>query len=193
MILKLKEKYLTPWKNKVFVQKPDMELNDMIEEYDEFDQVQKKKRPIRYFLFETVPSEIKLAWINYALVPYWNFAHRFFREHQYHIVRTELDPTDYHDPDSIMLYAWMKLIKDYVETEQYTEINEEIQKVYDWWIDYPNRQAQIDDFYEIFNNQVQAGEAGSLQEAVNLEDALLAEEDEMLAILLKNRKHIWYM
>jgi hypothetical protein len=71
----------------------------------------RKEAPIRHYLnnhFKRLSSGIKNR--------YWELQYRFNPNHQYHIVRTNLEP-GYYDKDEIMLHAVFTLIQQFVEEE----------------------------------------------------------------------------
>jgi len=121
------------------------------------------------------------------------------------VVKTTLEPDQWYDTDTVMLYAMMSLLKQFVEKEvgvdkivvslereldgvylqehpeqregleKQVAIEKEIKAIYDWWEGYEDKLKRVK-------------EAEDLLEA---EEKLCAEEDEILHRLINVRRKLW--
>jgi hypothetical protein len=131
--------------------------------------------------------------------PYWWFAYRFVPKHQYHIIRTELEPT-YWDCDTRILHGAFAPFKefmdniyenkghviwDYSETEADENIPQEyiderkqlwaaMECLYYWWTTREEREKEL---YKNFS--------------LEREEEMWKEEEEMLCWLMSIRKNLW--
>lgn len=145
----------------------------------------------------------------------WNVLHTFVPKHQYHIIRTSLEP-NYYDPDTRILYATMDMVKEFVDITQHTiewEDNEhhaavwkELQIVYGWWTDkYPTREEELPDFPDVDNVKILGEHSEEHKDDADviewrrvadlhhkIEEEWDREEEEMLIRVMKLRKYLWY-
>lgn len=171
--------------------------------WDDWDKEVKKRWPIRFYLFDTLADEISHRWKWWVTDPIWKFKHRFIPKHKYHILRTGLKP-GYHDPDTQMLYSWMKLNKEFIdgtsdtidwEQDSQKEIYSDIFKVYEWWENYEIRLKEIDNSYDNMDDMVEMEfneKKVMVHRSSMLEEELNKEAAEMLCILAKRRINMWY-
>lgn len=147
---------------------------------------------------------------------YYNIKNRFFMK--FYLIDTGLKRTQWHDTDTKILYAIMKLVVDYVEGEEpFKHINwdsdeghvtaaKDIKEVYFWWKNYENRQKEInialDNWYvssfpdkeDVLErlNFVKTDESKQLfDHHSELELQLLKEEEEMMIKIIKVRGYMW--
>lgn len=198
------DKYFRPWeKDKPCALPIDFGKETPEYTWNDWEDETKSKWPIRFYLFHDLPFEISCKWKWWIIDPIWKFKYRFISKHKYHIVRTGLKP-GYYDPDTLMLYSWMKLLTDFVDetkdtiewsVEGHREVWDDFQKVYKWWGDYDSRLKKIDDAYHDIDDIVtitRNGEEIEVHRANVMEEQLDRETTEMLYILAKHRKQIWY-
>ena len=182
--------------------------------WEKFDNEQKAKYPIRFFLFDKIPEElghIAYRWRNRV----WAFKHRFIPKHKYHIIRTSLKP-GYWDPDTQILHAVMDTVKQFVDItkdsvnweseDAHAHAWAELQAVYDWWVNkYPNREDELPklpdvDFGKIIGEHSEehsedpdVKEWKRVSEIHNqMEAEWVKEEEEMLIRVMKVRRFLWY-
>lgn len=189
------------------------------DEWNDWHQTAKKKYPIIYFVTETLPKTIRITWGRLVWWPlqryYWAIIHRFHPKHRYHVVNSGLEP-GYHDPDTLILYSCMNMLKHFVEvgaphvewsaTEYHQHGWEEMQAIYKWWNNYLTRE---DTFPETPKIEGLTGESFILghkydhlpemiafREAVSKHyeecEQLIQQEEEMLIRLMKIRRLLWY-
>ena len=121
------------------------------------------------------------------------------------VVETTLEPGEWYDTDTVMLYAMMALLKEFVEEEvgvdnivirleeelEKTHVEEtpgtrkllerllakekEIKAIYDWWEGYEEKREKVD----------------KMDDRLKARDKLVAEEDEMLHRLINVRGALW--
>lgn len=184
-------------------------------EWAQFDEEQKAKYPIRWFLFDTIPMwwDVTRGRIKRAK---WGFKHKYLPRHKYHIVRTSLEP-GYYDPDIRILYATMDMVREYVEITRdvvdwtsdpgHEHAWKELQEIYDWWVnEYPNRENELPelpdvDLNKIFRNDDQDDSdtkerkkewrrISNLQ--FEAEQQWKEKEKEMLIRVMNIRDYLWY-
>ena len=131
--------------------------------------------------------------------PVWWLRYRFDRKHQYHIIRTELEP-GYHDCDYQILHGAFAPFKDFMDniydgeshviwdysevepqeymSEEYIAVRQELwnemETLYYWWTSRDSRQENMDANW-----------------TPELEEAADKEETEMLCRLIHIRKYLW--
>jgi len=153
---------------------------------------------------------------------YYDIRNLLFK--RYDLIRTGLNKKWWHDVDELMLHGNMELLRRYVEDEKCFEIvcwdeepfksaAKEIRTIYNWWINYPNRQKEIEDVldkwfterrqnckvsginkkgFELFHNLPQTEQDNINHDNLpKLEKKLLEEEQDMLIRLIKIRKFLW--
>ncbi len=132
-----------------------------------------------------------------------------------HIVKTDLEPRCYYDPDTIILYACMAMVDRYIgEGYGFIEIESEIIDMAHWWhVERPagrkRRDAMLMELYGRDRYKVESKEADNpnLRELVfperdaagrarhaefrALEAKISQDEDDMLIALMKIRRHLW--
>lgn len=187
--------------------------------WDDWREALKAKFPIRYFVQEVVAKEffIDKVWGNirrpFKDIKRW-FMWRFIRKHQYNIIRPSTLKPGYYDPDTRILHACMHELVEYVKTcdahtnweeEPWKTARAEMQTVYDWWTNvYPTQEEKFDaanptpdiPLKELFNNKNEnTPEKKEWNRIAALKREAEAEwkktEDEMLALLIKNRHYMW--
>lgn len=172
--------------------------------WNEWDDCIKERWPVRFYIYEEIIPTIQGKWNYYVTENIWKFKHRFIPKHKYHIVDTGLPP-GYHDPSESMLYAWMNMLKRFMEigapqvewdaTKPHAEAFEKMKKAYNWWLNYDNRLEKIrkalddDDQVEITNED---GTKGKMFKSFILEEELEKEADEMLKLIIDVRGFLWY-
>lgn len=131
--------------------------------------------------------------------PFWWFRYRFCKEHQYHIIRTELEPT-YWDCDTRILHGAFTPFKnfmdniyedkghviwDYSEVEpdehipqeyidERKELWNEMETLYYWWVTRDLREDILNEKWTL-----------------EAEEAFYKEETEMLKRLMDIRRCLW--
>jgi hypothetical protein len=114
------------------------------------------KYPVRKFLMSTAPDFV-LYGIPYNVKSLiFSVKTRVLPSEKYHIIPTGLKP-NWYQTDTRILYGIMNLIKYFVENElkedfklrrnvdEYNETLKEIMEIYKWWINYDERQRQMDE------------------------------------------------
>jgi len=150
---------------------------------------------------------------------YYDTKNRLFK--RYDLVRTGLNKSAWWDIDSKILYGMMNMLVDYVEKEKCFEIldwdhdkehkrvKKEIEEIYDWWKNYPNREKEIDEVLTAWHDyvyedvmeldifeQIKKGKKDKtskklLDQHCDLEKKLNDEETEMLIRIVKIRNFLW--
>ena len=182
--------------------------------WEEFDNKQREKYPIRFFLFDKIPEEF--GHITYRLNRYiWNIKHRICPRHRYHVIKTSLRP-GYYDPTTLILYGTMDLVKQFVEgtkdtiawdgDEHHAAAWAELQEIYDWWVNkYPNREKELPDFPDVDFKWIIGEEAEEHKEEPEVKEwrrvsdlyreaeiTWAKQEEEMLTRVIKVREFLWY-
>lgn len=182
-------------------------------EWDEFYAKQKEKYPIRWFIFHTILVEISIILfrINRKI---WEFKHKYIPKHQYHIIRTSLDPKQYHDPREQILYTSMDLVKRFIEITnetiewesdpEHAHAKVELDKVYDWWVNkYPYRENELEplpniDYKKLFDRDLDKNDPEYVEwrriadQHNETEERWVEEERQMLEIVVRFRDFLWY-
>jgi hypothetical protein len=132
------------------------------EEWAKWESETRANRPVAYFLFETLPTEVSYLLYRVKNAMRWVRYRTFDR---YHIVHTGLKP-GYYDVDTRMLHAVMHLVGEFVaecegpeglarwvakveDTEQ-ARVHGEILEIHRWWTEtVPNRDDGCLDIYSI--------------------------------------------
>lgn len=206
MISKVREylhRWFAPWK----IEQPAFLP---LGEWDNFYEEQQRNFPIRWAIFHEFTSEVKFFFyrINRKI---WEFKHKYIPKHQYHIIRTSLDPKEYHDPRERILYATMDMVKDFVEITNETvewesdpghaHAKAELDKVYDWWVNkYPNREEELEPLPDVSLKDILGDkdfpgkdEWRRVSQQHNEAEARWSEEEkEMLERVMKIYDFLWY-
>ena len=181
----------------------------------------KSKYPIRFFFYETLPDLWDDIW-RYGIHRFfhnlkWKILHRYYPRHQYHIVRTRLEP-GYYDPDTQIFEATFALLCEYVEKnikwqtinwesdEPHSEAWKEMNELVHWYKEiYPNREEEFEkqrpeprvDFKrsmdEKFKDEPDVIAHKEFRNEWWEKEKEWAEEDEaMLIRVIKLRPFLWY-
>ena len=167
----------------------------------------------------------KYGWFNNIIIRYYKVLN-FIKNIPYKIknrfitkrweIKTSLSKWEYHDLDSLMLYAIMRCIEEYVELEggldnfdpkTSGEHDIEVKIIYDWWKNYPNREKEIEDLQTVWynsttsNSLIKGGKSNSISDTpesrklfydLNIkEDLLDIEERDMLIRAISIRSFLW--
>jgi hypothetical protein len=111
----------------------------------------------------------KDAWYIRAYWACWRFfcnlpsALRFRFKYKFHIIKTQLNPWEWHDTDKRLLYGMMDLFVDFYEQEvvdggivdwdgddDHKKTYVEMLAIYNWWKNYNNRLKEIDDALDVW-------------------------------------------
>jgi hypothetical protein len=155
-----------------------------LEEWEQWRINAKRAHPIKFFLYETLPSYIRRRIYRYYTRPIWYIQDRFITKT--HLIDTKLRKGYFHAVDTKMLYGCFELLSDYYETEKdqvdylasltdekeyhHAVAAKEVMDLYNWW-----KQRKPSPF-----------EYGTKEE-----EAYYKEENEMLIRLIKIRKTLW--
>jgi hypothetical protein len=169
----------------------------------EFYNQNKKKYPIRWFLFETLYYDIKFK-LNWKI---WEILHKYIPKYKHHIIKTSLSP-GYYDPDIQILYAVMDTVKEFVEntenkiiwdnSEEHKKVKSILDDVYNWWtVIYPNRKEPEYPDINIFNildeSDPKLVEFNNTVSKINeIEKWWKEEEMAFLIKAIKIRDYLWY-
>lgn len=183
--------------------------------WTKFDNEQKAKYPVRWFLFDTIPTEVGHVLYGWNR-RIWEFKHKYIPKHQFHIIRTTLDPKHYHDPREQILYATMDMVKQFVDITgdqinwdsdpDHAHVWAELQVVYDWWVNkYPNREDNLPDYPDVDDEKILGEKREECRNDPdvkewdriatihrNAEEEWEREEEEMLIRVMKVRAYLWY-
>ena len=151
----------------------------------------------------------------------WAYAAKCYLFKRYDLIRTRLDKTHWYDKDTLILHGLCELVVDYVEKEKcfetidFTTCEEDkkrksdIEFIYNWWKNYPNRQQEIKDSLDAWytaskfpdvidwtknvNKQnVPSPEADELHKLhTRLEEDLCEEEQAVLHKIIDIRRGLW--
>ncbi len=183
--------------------------------WTKFDNEQKAKYPIRFFLFDTIPEKIghKTYWLDRKI---WEFKHKYIRKHNYSTIRTSLDPKHYYDPRERILYATMDMVKEFVEIAgpqvvwdsdpHHAHVWKELQEVYDWWVNkYPNREDKLEELPDVEFEKIIGEDSEKYQDDEDVKEwrrvsklhneaevEWVEEEKQMLIRVMKIRETLWY-
>lgn len=110
----------------------------------------------------------KDSWYIRAYWACWRFfcnlpsALRFRFKYKFHIIKTKLNPWEWHDTDKRLLYGMMDLFADFYEQEvvdgivdwdgddDHKKTYTEMLAIYNWWKNHNNRLKEIDDALDIW-------------------------------------------
>ena len=122
-----------------------------------------KEKPIRWFIWETVPdycNQLFIYRIKRLLSDIkWGFIWRVIPKHRYNVIKPRTLPVGYYDPNTLMLHTNMHFLTQFVEYElDYGHIDwdeetqsilwKEMVEIYVWWTgDYVNRDIYINEKY----------------------------------------------
>lgn len=190
-------------------------------EWDDWRDNMKKRFPVRYFFYETIPDAWDAVW-KYGIYKFfhnlkWKILHRFHPKHQYHIIRTRLEP-GYYDPDTQIMEGVFALLCDYVENntewgvinwegdEAHAAAWKEMNELAEWFKEvYPNREEELqkerpepgigmkklmDDKYKEDPDVVAYKKYLDL--LIESEKVWAKEDEEMLIRAIKVRPFMWY-
>lgn len=182
----------------------------------------KEEKGEKLSIFEKIDE-----WWDNLWIYTWGFRHvrdfKYYMKHllwnRYDLIRTKLPKSQYHDSPVLILYGMMNLVVEHVEVEKcfehtdfesspdWQEVGKTIKEVYDWWLDYPNREKEIEIALDNWHS-VTYEEGKSLIDQLNnpknsdeserylsindyLKKKLSDEETEMLIKVVKIRDYMW--
>jgi hypothetical protein len=144
-------------------------------------------------------------WCRKVKDTYNNLKQRFIRRQ--HIVYTELNPWDWHEPSERVLYAVMAVFMDFYENDitdwresaEFQKINETVQEIHKWWKNYPNRLKEIDELTnKWYIDFIQSKKAETDEERnrrfdliYKMEKDIVSEEQEILKKVIDIRGYMW--
>ena len=170
--------------------------------WEKWDKKQKAKRPILWFLFDTIPSFVRRTWRPIKEARY-NLKCKYWKK--YHHIKIDVDrffvdygakaerPYHWIDSDTKILYGNFQILVDFVEDESDTidwqsdpkhqQVYEEFTKLYDWWVkERPNRPDPFPDLedYDLEDKDIfsdKRSTAGFKQWSKDTDAARIVEEE----------------
>jgi len=188
--------------------------------WHEWKEKMKREYPIRYFLFKTIPSEIRIFWSRRITQPWYYFKCWIWKHYNVVKIKT-LDPT-WSDVTEKVLHVNFQLLIEFIEgeepfkridwdaTKEHKHAAAEMKELYRWWKeDWPRKEEISPDgtsllefpgsppamrktFSDKYDNDLEIIAYRKMLDAHNKnENAWWKKEEEQLIRLMKIRPFLW--
>lgn len=188
--------------------------------WEKRDQELRKKYPVRYFLFNTVPDGIDMFFHRTVVRPLhdlkWAILHRLHPKHQYNVLKPRSLKPGYYDSDTRILHACMDELSEFVEWNERNDWIDwagddkhkiawiEMKAIYKWWNkDRAKMEEKADlairKWHDAYTEEGGFDRTKNLSKRANrlsdehqrLEDLIVATDEDMLIRLMKIRRFLW--